>query len=278
MKILAPLLACLLLGAATAPAAAPVTHHDAWTEDYPVSGTAPRLDISNIWGSVTVRPGAPGVIRVSVVEERSAPDRALFDRSLDLLRLDVRADAAGVSLVVGERERAGLQSRHCRDCRVDYQFTVEVPADAIVDVSTVMDGKVDVQGIGGDVSASNVNGPVAIAGIRNCKSVSSVNGRVDLAFAQAPVSNCDIETVNGDITISIPDSAGVDVALDLFNGEVVSQLPIDTFSLPATIEQSVEDGRSIYRIQQLSGLRVGAGGPVYKVASMNGDLRITAHR
>jgi DUF4097 and DUF4098 domain-containing protein YvlB len=137
-----------------------------------------------------------------------------------------------------------------------------------------MDGLVDVSGIAGVVSASNVNGSVSVEQIRNCDHVSSVNGRVKIQFAVAPVRDCDIETVNGDITLNMPDNTSLDVTADLFNGDIKSDFPVDALSMPATVEQVVENGRSIYRIQKLSGVRIGAGGPTYSVASINGDVLI----
>jgi hypothetical protein len=274
------ILACALLvmNTTAASAAKPVTEQQTWVETYAVSGPAPRLTVSNIWGSVRVRAGAPGNITVAVNELRSAPDQARFERSLDVLRLDVEADASGVSLLVGERDNRRQHRNDCRECRVDYQFEIEVPPDAVIDVGTVMDGKVDIEGVAGAISASNVNGPINITGLRECEAVSSVNGPITMDYSQAPVLDCRIETINGDVTLDVPADAGLDMALNLFNGAVSSALPVGPFELPATVEQIVEDERTRYRIQQLAGMRIGAGGPVYSITSMNGDLRIRKHQ
>jgi len=70
----------------------------------------------------------------------------------------------------------------------------------------------------------------------------------------------------------------MDIALDLFNGDVSSQLTVGPLELPATIEHTMENGHEQYRIQQLSGLRIGAGGPTYSISSINGDVRIQKHQ
>lgn len=267
-----------LTGAGNAAAADPVTQQQSWRQAYTVDTPAPRLRIDNIWGSVRVRSGGPGEIVIAVVELRSAPDQALFERSLEQLRLDVEADTGGVSIQVGDRHNRWRHEDECRGCRVDYQFDVLVPPGSIVDVATVMDGIVDVQDVDGTVSAGNVNGPVEIGGLRDCDSINSVNGKVRLGFSQVPTQDCSIETVNGDITIDVPAGSNLDLAVDLFNGDIRSELPVDTFAPPATVEHVVEDGRNRYRIQQLAGIRIGAGGPVYTVASMNGDVRIRKHQ
>jgi len=274
MKTCFSLVIVLALAASVANSAQPMTEEDAWTEVYAVDSPTPHLVVSNIWGSVRVRSGTTGEISMSVSEVRTASDDKYFQMSQERLKLNVEADSNGVSIVVGDREERWRRVERCRGCRVDYQFDILVPPGTTVDVGTVMDGLVDVAGITGVVSASNVNGPVSIDAIRDCNEISSVNGRVNIGFARAPLRDCSIETINGDITLDVPANTSLDVTMDLFNGDIESEFPVGPLALPATIEHVTEDGQNRYRIQQLSGIRIGAGGPTYTIASMNGDVRI----
>ena len=258
----------------TAVAADPVTKSRVWTEDFPVSAATPRLTISNIWGTVRVRPGPDGQISVTVDETRTAPDQERFDRSLDLLKLDIVADSDGVSIIVGEPTRRWLSRDPCRGCRVDYQFQVSVPTGTNLDVGTVLDGKIDVSGVAGLISASNVNGPISAHELHDCEMLESVNGELDLSFRNAPGQDCNIETINGDITLALPNGSGLDVALDQFNGRMVSEFAVDPFALPAIVEHTRHDGQNRYRIQQAAGLRIAGGGPMFSISSLNGDVRI----
>lgn len=263
---------------ATSATAEPINESRIWSEAYPVTSSAPQLTIRNIWGNVRVRAGEPGEITVTVDETRAAPNQGLFDRSLKVLRLDVDAGASGVSMVVGDRRGPWRHQDPCPGCRVDYQFDVRVPEGAQIDIGTVTDGTIDVAGITGAISASNVNGPVSVRGIHRCAALESVNGRVDASFELAPGSECDIETVNGDITLELPSGSGLDVALNLLNGRVVSDFPLTPFTLPAQVEHTTVDGRNRYLIQQLAGLRVDGGGPAFSISSLNGDFRIEESR
>jgi hypothetical protein len=276
-SIVATAVLAALAAKAGAAIAAPVSEERSWTDSYAVTGASPRLEVSNIWGSVRVRVGPPGRITASVTELRTAPDQARFERSQERISLEVEADPSGVSFLVGERSGRWQRRNDCQDCRVDYQFDIEVPPDAVVDVGTVMDGKVDIEGVAGTIRASNVNGPISVADARDCDAVNSVNGPITLRYSRAPLSDCRIETVNGDVTLVMPEDTGLDVRLDLFNGDAFSDLPVSSFELPATVERLVEDSRTRYRIQQMAGMRVGSGGPTYSIASMNGDLRIRKH-
>lgn len=274
MKLHYILLIALLLPTGNVYSATSVTEQKTWSESYAVQTTSPRLVVSNIWGSVRVRPGKSDEISVSVTELRSAPDQQRFDHSLEVLKLSIEASADGLSMLVGDPEERWHFRNRCDECRVDYQFDILVPPGSAVKVGTVMDGRVDVHGITGTVSASNVNGPIRVRGLHECTSIESVNGKVELGFSQAPVHDCSIETVNGDITLDVPDGTGLDVTMDLFNGDIVSNLQTASIAMPATVEHTIENGRNQYRIQKLTGLRIGAGGPTYSISSINGDVRI----
>jgi hypothetical protein len=261
-----------LLGCCTAGA---VTDQKTWSETYPVTGAAPKLLIENIWGNVRVRTGAAREIVVTVDEKRSAPTQELFELSKQLIYLDVAADAAGVAMVVGKQNEHQRDRRErCRGCRVDYQFEVTVPPGTQIDVSTVTDGGIDVAGAGGPVIASNVNGPVAAKDLHECSKIESVNGAVEVSFTRSPSRDCSIKTINGDITLTVPGGAGLDVALNMMQGKVVSEFDLEPLALPAKVEQSKQDGRYVYRVEQASGVRLGSGGATFSIESLNGDLRI----
>lgn len=272
-RILSRAVCLVLMISSAAVTAKTVTEAKVWTESFPVSAPS-RLEISNIWGTVRVRPGPSGQITITVDEKRSAPDQERFDRSLQLFDLDIQSDDSSVSILVGDQSHSWRGQETCRGCRVDYQFEVLVPPGTELSVGTVTDGTIDVAGVTGMVSASNVNGPVKVHELRDCENLESVNGELEVSFMLAPVADCNMETVNGDITLAIPDGSGLDVTLDLFNGSMVSELSLNPFAVPATVEHTKDDGRHHYRIQQLAGLRVEGGGPLFSISSMNGDIRI----
>jgi hypothetical protein len=268
--------ALLALLAVTNGASAAVTDQNTWSQSFPVTSAVPRLLIDNIWGNVRVRIGKAREIAVTVDEKRSAPSQELFELSKQTIFLDVQADGEGVAMVVGKSEDTMARPRvnRCRGCRVDYQFEVTVPPGTQIDVSTVTDGSIDVVGGGGPVSASNVNGPVAVKDLQDCAEIESINGAVEVSFARAPSRDCTIKTINGDITLSVPGGTGLDAALSVMQGDVLSEFDLEPLPLPAKIEQSREDGRFVYRIEQAAGIRLGNGGPTFSIESLNGDLRI----
>ncbi|MEM7082261.1 MAG: hypothetical protein AAF465_05965 [Pseudomonadota bacterium] len=246
---------------------------DSWTKTYTVNAS-PTLVIRNVWGSVKVKPGPSGEIKVSVKEQRSAATQEDFEWSKEVIQLSVDASDDAVKFKVGDPEKRWNSGRHCDDCRLELEFDVVVPPDALIDVRTVLDGDVQVRDIRGVVSAGNVNGAIDVSGVHNCARIKTVNGPVDIAFAKAPTDDCSFDTINGDITLIVPATAGLDVAVDLFNGDVSSDLPIEPMARPASVEQVTKKGRNKFLIRKQSGFRIGSGGPLYTVESMNGDIQI----
>jgi len=267
-------LSLLLMLCGTAEAAGRIETQNSWTETFAVTGPAPTLELSNIWGNVVVRPGPDGEISVKIDERRSAPDQARFERSLESLKLRISAEENSVSMYVGGPERNWQHANRCRGCKVEYQFEVRVPSRTRLDVSTVNDGYVDVEGISGTVSAGNVNGPVTLSNFAECESLNTVNGDIELSFMAAPARDCEIETVNGDVVLSLPEGSGLDLAMDLFNGSVRTDIPVEPLAMPAKVEHSESKGRHQYRIEQAAGIRIAGGGPIFTISSLNGDIRI----
>ncbi|MEM7280992.1 MAG: hypothetical protein AAF438_05125 [Pseudomonadota bacterium] len=250
-RIDAVLAATIAFNSLAQPCAAEVIEERrSWSETYEVTTSNPQLSISNIWGGIQVKKGDGQQIRVSIDELRSAPSQARFDKSLKVLKLETTADGESVS------------------------FVVEVPANTSLSLSTVNDGHIQVQDVVGTVSARNVNGSVMLNGVATCEEINSVNGPVRVQFSNAPISACDIETINGDVTLKFPAVANLDLAFDLFNGRLTSDVEVTPVSLPARVEQRGNVGSFKYRIEQPAGVRIGSGGPRFSVKSMNGDIRI----
>lgn len=251
-----------------------VTEQKTWQQTYAVSSPAPRLYVRNIWGNVKVRAGTTREIAVTVDERRSAPTAALLEESKAHIRLAVEAHGDGVSMIVDNPNDFDERTDLCRGCRAEYQFEIAVPPGTQIDVGTVTDGRVDVSGVHGLVKASNVNGPVAVRDVNDCSNIESVNGSLDVVFARAPGENCNLKTINGEIRVGLPANTGLDAILSVTHGSIESDFDVEPIALPSKLDRREEDRRHIYRFERPVGARVGAGGPTFTFASLNGDVRI----
>jgi DUF4097 and DUF4098 domain-containing protein YvlB len=139
---------------------------------------------------------------------------------------------------------------------VDYR--VSVPRGARVRVSNV-NGRVRVNGVGGEVKASTVNGSVDVTGAGGGVEASAVNGSVEVAMARVdPAGRSQLSTTNGSVRLTLPREASADVLAHTVNGSVGCDFELA--------------GASKSR-RKLEG-RIGDGGARFELGTVNGSAHI----
>lgn len=287
-----PVRFALLLLAMALPAVA-AERHDTLRREVPLAAGAGRLVVvDNVLGGVVVRAGA--VDRVTVEIRRTATSRRESElaRAFDDVVLAVEEWSGGVALVQDGpfrcRSRQGRrdggrdwgESRRdwngdCNwdpDYEVDWQWTVTVPADVDLEVTTVNDGAVEISGVRGRVRAGNVNGPLRLSGLAGEVRASTVNGGIRASYAAAPSAAGRFQTVNGEIELELPAASSADVELETMNGELWSDFEVRAL---ARESKAGRDGRS-YRLERDTVVRIGDGGPRFECQTLNGDIVLRA--
>ncbi|HUE77393.1 MAG TPA: DUF4097 family beta strand repeat-containing protein [Longimicrobiales bacterium] len=150
----------------------------------------------------------------------------------------------------------GRNSVQRNDVRVD--FLVRVPAGVRFEGVTV-NGDVAAEGIAADVKATTVNGDVDVraTGVTEAR---TVNGSLNLYLGSTGFTeNVRFETVNGSITIELPDGLNADFRANTVNGSIESDFPI-------TVTGRI-NRRSIRG-------QIGRGGPELRLSTVNGSIRL----
>jgi putative adhesin len=158
--------------------------------------------------------------------------------------------------------RGHSHHHHDEDDDVEVEFTVRLPKGVNIATSTV-NGSVFVQGATGRVDASTVNGGVEAGTTGGPVQASTVNGDVVVHMGTvAEAVNLDYSTVNGAVTVYLPDKVNADIEMSTVNGSFHSDYPL---ALNGRIEP-----RHIRAT-------IGSGGPRLRCSTVNGsiDLRKT---
>jgi len=141
---------------------------------------------------------------------------------------------------------------------VQVDFTVHVPAGVRFAGHTV-NGDVNADGIGADVKAATVNGSVDIR-TSGFAEASTVNGNITCRLGRSSFENAvEFETVNGSITIEMPDGLNADFRASTVNGSIDSDFPI------------LVTGKVSRRSLRGS---IGDGGPELRLSTVNGSIRL----
>jgi hypothetical protein len=167
------------------------------------------------------------------------------------------------------------RARHDNECRpdgrtrnstndidVEVNFTVHVPAGVDFMGHTV-NGGIDVNSLSGNVDVRTVNGSIDVS-TSGYAEATTVNGDIDAAIGDPSWDGMlEFETVNGSITVELPDGIAADVSAGTVNGAIDTDFPL-------TVQ-----GRFSHR--RLSG-SIGGGGERISLTTVNGSISLLRGR
>ncbi len=221
------------------------------------------VTIRGVNGEIVATAATGGALTIEAVKtgRRSEPET---------VRVEVLEDAQGVLVCAVYPDAEGKDPNRCargddyemnvdeNDVRVDFQ--VRIPAGVGLDARTV-NGDVEATGLTGRVKVMTVNGSIDVE-TRATASATTVNGSIDAALGSSawdgPLS---FKTVNGGITLSVPDGTAADVVMETLNGAIESDFPF-------TIQ-----GRMGFPHRRLQGA-IGGGGERLELETVNGSIRL----
>jgi len=106
---------------------------------------------------------------------------------------------------------------------------------------------------------STVNGPVTATGLANEANLSSVNGSVRASFFEVK-KDASLKSVNGSVTVAFPKETDADLSGSTLNGGISSDFGLNV--------------KSHFPVGKNLDTRLGKGGPVIKMSSVNGGIHI----
>jgi hypothetical protein len=224
---------------------------DTWTKTYPL-GANGRLEIVNTNGFIKV--DASDSPQVEVHAERIAR-AATPQAAKDLLqKAEISEDVSSDRVHLESRSPTGFGLRG----NTQVQYTVRVPAGAIVHLRDT-NGRIDVAGLTRETHVTTTNGQIEGRHLDGEVHATTTNGGVNLEM-QSVSKDIEIQTTNGQVSLTIPKNASVDIAARVTNGHIaVNDLPV---------QREEESSR-----RQFNG-RVNGGGPRIQVQTTNGGISI----
>jgi DUF4097 and DUF4098 domain-containing protein YvlB len=204
-------------------------------------------------GTLSIRPGENGAVSIRSWDENrvlvcarvhaSAPRR---DTAEDLAhRVHVEATANDIR-AVGPEESA--RSRWA------VSMTVFVPRRTDLAVVTV-NGPIRVEGVRGRISLEATNGPIEVKRVGGDVRGRTRNGpiRVRLDGRRWDGAGLDLETVNGPVTIEVPEGYSADLVAGTENGPFTSSWPIRAMGHRRTIRTTLGEGGATIRVTTRNG-------------------------
>lgn len=241
---------------------------------FAISGSDARLIVDTVEGNITVTGYSGSEIRATVEQLWQGDTDQDLQRARSEVSLDITQEGNTVRLYVDgpfrNRNGSGDYGRHYG---ARFDFDVQVPTTASVDLRTVNGSRVAVSSVDGDYNVHNVNGSIEMTGIGGAGAADTVNGRVSVAFRRNPTENCTFKTVNGEIAAEFQPGLSAEMTVKTVNGEAWTDFP--TTALASTEAGERQGTRFVYRRNRSARLRAGSGGPELSFETVNGSIQIT---
>jgi hypothetical protein len=267
------LLACLPLMAR----AVEVEQNETIRQAYPLSGSAPgKVIVDNVNGSIRVTGYVGSEVRLVAQKRLRADSPETAAQARRDVKLDISQDANTVRFYVDGPFRCREGGVHIdRDpgYEVKYDFELQVPRDTAIDLKTINDGQIAVDGVAGDYKIDNINGGIEMTGASGSGRVYALNGKVTVSFRDNPHGASSFGSLNGEVRVSFQPDLNADLRFKTFNGAVYTDYPV-TY-LPQPVAAGERHGtKFVYKSSEWSAARVGHGGPALSFDAFNGNIRI----
>lgn len=198
-------------------------------------------------------------------KERPVPRSAQGLKRLDLGSSgDLEVEESNNAVTIHSRHMSGSQ-----------ELIITVPVNTSLNLKTMNNGDIVVEGVNGELAVNNMNGGVTMRGVSGSVLANSFNGNVTVVMDRVDATKpSSFSTMNGDIDVTLPADTKARVKLKANNGDVFSDFDIK--AEPSQSKPVVETGKGRYKVRfdQASFGTINGGGPEFQFSTFNGQIMI----
>ncbi len=238
--------------------------------------SAKSLSVDNVDGSILVTGYDGAVVQVEIartIRARSKEDLELAKKEVEVKiseknnRIDLYVDGPFRCDNRGTRERR-------LPYRVNYDFQIKVPRSCDLDLRTVTNGDLRVEGVAGKFDVENINGKVDMNEVGGSGRAHTINGAVTVQFSRNPEADSSFGTINGNVDVAFRPGLSADCWFKTFNGSAYTDFEVQPLAQTAA-EQERRGAKFVYKSNRFAGVRIGRGGPQIKFDTLNGNIHVT---
>lgn len=222
-----------------------------------------------ITGSIRVKTGATKEV---IVEAKARGRESKETASREGMR---RINVASTGLEVEEENNVVrvTAASHSREVDLDIQ----VPARATLKLKTINDGNIVVDGVQGDIEATNINGDVTLNKVGGSAVAHALNGEIKVTFTQIdPQKAMSFSSMNGDIDVTFPATLKANVKVKSDQGEIFSDFDLVLTANPKPMVEDNRNNKGKYKVKIDRSVvgTINGGGPEIQFSNMNGGIYI----
>ncbi|MBI4502751.1 MAG: DUF4097 family beta strand repeat protein [Gemmatimonadetes bacterium] len=213
-----------------------------------------RVEVRGVSGAIRAVAAAGNEVEVTALKRARGMNPAeipvaVIQRDGDVTFCAAAPGAPGECAEGGNAGRAG---------GVSIEYTVQVPTGVLFTARTV-NGGITVDGLTAAAELETVNGPIEVSTTGTARAT-TVNGSIRAAVGSTG-EDLTFETVNGSISVAVPENASVDVRAETMSGGISTEFPLN-----------IETARP--GPQKTATGRIGSGGHQLKMETVNGSIAL----
>lgn len=283
-KIIIPLLAGCVLACTLQPAEAQeYKTHVSKEFTLQKAASATVLSIYNIYGSIKVEGYAGDKVIIEIDQKISAKSNDVLEEGKRDLKLAFDQTGDTITAYIAapydsrpHRDYGNWNDNRRIEYKYDLEFTVKVPYNMNLNVSTVNNGNVVVKDVSGSLRVGNVNGGINVTNAKSGKmSIHTINGDVTVNHLAIPDSESSYYTLNGRLEVIFPQNLSADLQFKSMNGSFYTDFS-DAEVLPGKVIKTQEKKAQgvVYKLNKNSDVRIGNGGKTFRFETLNGNIYI----
>lgn len=157
----------------------------------------------------------------------------------------------------------------------NVDFTVKVPYNMNLHITTVNDGVISVSNVSGNLHVNNVNDKIEIKNAKGTTFAHTVNGDVTVTYLSNPPEASSYYTINGNITVNYQPDLSADLQFKSMNGDFFTDFPaVQVLPASVTKEKQKSGDGMVYKLGSKTAVRFGKGGKTFKFETLNGNVYI----
>lgn len=256
------------------------------------------LKVNNVNGNISVEGYDGKVVRIEATKIYDKRDKSFLDSDKNF---DIEVKMLGNEMHVSVAKNASKEHNHsdlfngsCNSdhSNVEVDFNIKVPKNTSIELTSVnnesifaknlngnevivhnVNGNIVLENISSEIETNNVNGNIAMTSINGAVIAEVVNGDVQVDIKKLDANKVyALSSVNGNLSITIPNSSNANVKATTNNGSIESD-----FSLKSTMPSKNAHGHN-FHVQMGDSLEgpINGGGSKIQLTSLNGSIFINS--
>ncbi|HEY3927943.1 MAG TPA: DUF4097 family beta strand repeat-containing protein [Candidatus Koribacter sp.] len=231
----------VVLAAALPAAAAP--YRDEFHKTYPASSNI-VVSLSNINGDVQITAWDQNQVQLDAVKTANSEEK--------LKEAEIRVDACDSRI----RIETHYPEHFTNHNPATVEYTLKVPRNARLDKIELVNGRLEITGVKGDVRGSSVNGAVSGKALSGDVELTTVNGTVTSELVNMLSSHhVKLSSVNGRVELAMPKNADAHLSASTVSGSISSDfnLPIHKGFVGSDLDTTLGSGATRVELSNVNG-------------------------